>query len=59
MFGVWIMIWAGLSAIVTVPFGYELYSGFAFGAGMLFAWASALFGAASWIGRKVLNRAIR
>lgn len=56
MLGVWIMIWAVLSAIVTVPLGYELYSGLAFVAGMVFAWASAIFGAALWIGRKALNR---
>lgn len=60
MIGVWIMILAVLSALVTLPMGFGAASGVAFIVGMLVAWAAGLGTAvitlARWVSSKLKVR---
>lgn len=48
MIGVWIMIAAALSTIVTVPLGFGTVSGVVFAIGMIFAWFAGIWALVLW-----------
>ncbi|UIJ45987.1 hypothetical protein LZK98_03265 [Sphingomonas cannabina] len=52
MIGIWIMIFAVLSAFATAPLGYGTISGVVFVGGMLVAWLAGLLTVATWVAQK-------
>jgi hypothetical protein len=56
-FGIWIMVLALFSMIITIPFKFGIASGAAFVMGMVVSWAGGLWILTTWlIGRR--NRTV-